>query len=559
MDPPLAAEVQTKPEKTEQTKSYDCGLCDTEVVYKIAQELLPGLASACVDNTTGGLFTSAGTVAVDMRKEMTDYLTKRSETYVAEFLLSENTSMLELSEHPYDIILNLIDDFASSKTNMLSRVSEWVLSDRREDRIDDFVQEMEINGFWLLARREYVASMLLKNVDYKNSFHCNMVCKSEEELVKHRSECMFRPMDCTNEGCTTRYCAAQKEHHEAVCPFMVLACEQKCPDFVMRREMDRHCVTICPMKLVNCAFYTVGCTFSIPRCNVQQHNVDALSAHLLYIIRTAHKEASNEDLKHRMEQIQSQSNIERLARARDARALTYLIKDVEAKLGPLDVKTKPPEGSNKQESPKKTEPSVVKDGADSPKKLKEHQGSQSAIEMTSSTEKPVITEDDTKLPVKGVHQELSISADPPVKIDGNKDKDGFRSSQEHEHSDSPTKNEHSKELAAKEHTTRSPEGEKVKDETSNNLIENTKQLSVSNEEDNKKSFDDEKIKEFAGSDEDSKKSHGKETVKESSKSDEESKNSTAKETVKESSDQRENANESSGSDDEAMKTPLEMD
>jgi len=307
MDPPRAAEVETKSEKTEQAKSHDCGLCDAEVVYRIAQELMPGLASACVDNTTGGLFTSAGTVAVDMRKEMTDYLTQRSETYVAEYLLADNASMLELSEHPYDIVMNIIDDFASSKTNMLSRVSELVLSDRREDRIDDFVQEMEVNGFWLLAPRESVASMLLKNVDYKNSFHCNVVCKSEEEVVKHRSECMFRPTDCTNEGCTTRYCVAQKEHHEAVCPFMVLPCEQKCSDFVMRREMDRHCVTVCPMKLVHCAFNTVGCTSSIPRCNVQQHNRDDLSSHLLFIIKSAYKKASDEDLKHRVEQIRNVS------------------------------------------------------------------------------------------------------------------------------------------------------------------------------------------------------------------------------------------------------------
>ncbi|KAJ0531091.1 putative homogentisate solanesyltransferase [Helianthus annuus] len=325
MEPPVAAEVETKAEKTnetEQAKSYDCGLYDTEVVYRIAQELLPGLAEACVDNTTGGIFTSAGSIAVDMRKEMTDYLTQRSETYVAEFLLSENASMSEVSVHPYDIILTLIDDFSSTKRNMFSRVSEWVASDGRDDRIDDFVQEMEINGFWLLARREYVASMLLKNVDYKNAFHCDKVCSNEEELVKHRSECKFRPMDCTNEGCTTRYCAAQKDHHEAVCPFLINPCEQKCSDNVMRREMDRHCVTVCPMKLVHCAFYTVGCQSSIPRCDVQQHNADNLSSHLLFIIRSAHKDASDEDLKRRVEQILSQSNAEKLARARDTRALT---------------------------------------------------------------------------------------------------------------------------------------------------------------------------------------------------------------------------------------------
>ncbi|XP_076888549.1 uncharacterized protein LOC143539002 [Bidens hawaiensis] len=544
MDPPVAAEVETKSEKSELAKSYDCGLCDTEIVYKIAQELLPGLASSCVDSTTGGLFTSAGSVAVDMRKAMTDYLTQRSETYVAEFLLSENASMLEISEHPYDIIISLIDDFTSTKRNMFSRVSEWVLSDRRDDRIDDFVQEMEINGFWLLARREYVASVLLKNVDYKNSFHCNMVCSSEEELVKHRAECMFRPMDCTNEGCTTRYCAAQKENHEAICPFMVLPCEQKCSDFVMRREMDRHCVTICPMKLVNCAFYTVGCNSSVPRCNVQQHNADELSSHLLYIIRSAHKEASDEVLKHRVEQIKKLSNTEKLARARDTRALTYLIKDAEAKLGPLDINSKLPEDSNINESPTKTEPSVVKDDVDSPKKKEDNKvhstekpvitedndtklatktepsvvkdGAES--QGSQSTEKPVITEDDKKLPTEEVNSESSTSVDPPATTEGNKDKD-----------------------KDKDESSSSPKAEKVKDESSNTVNEKTEQLSINNEEQIKKSSDEDKNKQSASSDED------------------DTKKSTENETVKGSSEQREKTQNSYESDEESMKSTLETD
>ncbi|KAM0017703.1 putative homogentisate solanesyltransferase [Helianthus debilis subsp. tardiflorus] len=526
MEPPVAAEVETKAEKTnetEQAKSYDCGLYDTEVVYRIAQELLPGLAEACVDSTTGGIFTSAGSIAVDMRKEMTDYLTQRSETYVAEFLLSENASMSEVSVHPYDIILTLIDDFSSTKRNMFSRVSEWVASDGRDDRIDDFVQEMEINGFWLLARREYVASMLLKNVDYKNAFHCDKVCSNEEELVKHRSECKFRPMDCTNEGCTTRYCAAQKDHHEAVCPFLINPCEQKCSDNVMRREMDRHCVTVCPMKLVHCAFYTVGCQSSIPRCNVQQHNADNLSSHLLFIIRSAHKDASDEDLKRRVEQILSQSNAEKLARARDTRALTYLIKDVEAKLGPLDVITKPHaaespsvENSKNKES---LEPPVVKDGAVPPKKKEENPGSQPA---RSSTEKPVVTKDDTKQ----VQPEAPTTADTPVKVEENKAKDESSTSvsqmeEKHQHGESSLnkeefKDEDSNKAAAKEETA------KVKEELSNK-----------DDKETKKSVEEEKTKQLSGSDkEDTMKTPQKETIKDKDSSindeEEESSKSTEK-------------------------------
>lgn len=475
MNPPTTVSVESKPDKPDESKpnpkTYDCGLCDTEVVYKIAQELLPGLASACVDNTTGGLFKNAGTVAVDMRKEMSDYLSQRSETYVAEFLLSEKTPVLETSEHPYDIILTLIDDFTSSKRNMLSRVSEWVFTDGREDRIDDFVQEMEINGFWLLARRETIAAALLKNVDYKNSFHCNMVCGSEEEIAKHRLECKFRPLDCVNEGCTTRYCAIQKENHEAICPFMILPCEQKCSDFVMRREMDRHCVTICPMKLVNCAFYTVGCKSCIPKCNVQQHNVDDLSSHLFFIMRTAHKEANENDLIPRVEQIRSIANTEKLAKARDARALTYLIKDAEAKVGPLEPKTNPPD------SPTKTEPVIVKNGVDSSTKKEDH--------PEPPPGKPAMGEVD-KEPAKPVE-----STEPVVKIEERKDKQESSSlpiEKEDEQSGPPLKKEETKEEGkpsdSKEDVrTKSPNGEKVEE----SIDEKSRKLSSGDEEGNKKS------------------------------------------------------------------------
>ncbi|KAI3788160.1 hypothetical protein L2E82_00862 [Cichorium intybus] len=546
MNPPAAVSVESKPETTNDPKAnpktYECGLCDIEVVYKIAQELLPGLASACVDNTTGGIFKNAGSVAVDMRKEMTDYLSQRSETYVAEFLLSEKTPVLEVSEHPFDIIIILIDDFAASKINMFSRVSEWVSSDRREDRIDDFVQEIDVNGFWSLARRESLASMLLKNVDYKNSFHCNMVCGSEEELAKHRSECKFRPMDCVHEGCSTRYCAAQKENHEAICPFMVLPCEQKCSDnYVTRREMDRHCVTICPMKLVNCAFYTVGCKSCIPICNVQQHNMDELSDHLFLIIRTAHKEAKEDDLKHRVEQIRSQSNTEKLARARDARALTYLIKDVEAKLGPLEPKPKSPDlpshdddNKDKNKLPTETEPLIVKDGSKSPTKKedlptkKDDQPKpepQPTNEMKSSTE-TLIKNEVQQEPPKPVD-----STDSLVKVDENKDKKESSSSLKDEHSEPPLKKEEPmpkdlKEEEAKklsveekgkpsdskeEERTKSPKGEEVERSVKSSIEEKSGPLSNSKEEDNKKSPIDGIIK-------DSTKSPEKEKIEESTKS-----------------------------------------
>ncbi|KAL2458487.1 TRAF-like superfamily protein [Abeliophyllum distichum] len=319
---------------------FHCDLYDTDLVHKMAEAILPGLASACIDNTTGGLLKSPASVAVDIRREMVDYLIQRSENFVAESVVLEGGTDAEVSENPFDIISDFVDDFASSKRNFFSRVSGWVLSERREDRIDDLVQEMEINGFWLLNRRESVSQTLLKNIDFKNKFHCGMKLKSSEELEEHKSHCSFRTMTCISEGCDATISAAQMDNHDLICPFKILPCEQNCSDHIMRRDMDRHCITVCPMKLVKCPFYSVGCQSTVPHVKMDQHRSENLPSHLLCILQVIHKEASPDDLKGRVEELEKLSSPGKLAASRDARSLTVLVKDLEAKLGPMKVNPK---------------------------------------------------------------------------------------------------------------------------------------------------------------------------------------------------------------------------
>ncbi|CAM8952038.1 unnamed protein product [Rhodiola kirilowii] len=343
MDNPPATGAEYKPEKIEDVKEenlrFRCDLYDTEIVHKIAQMFMPGLASACVDNTTGNLFSSPASVAVDIRKEMVEYLTQRSETFVAESIVLEGDPEGEVSDHPFDIISNMVDDFASSKRNLFSRVSGWLLSETREDKIDDFVQEMEMNGFWVIDRRETIAQALLKNVDFKNTFHCTMKFGTPEALAQHVEECSFRSLTCTNESCNATFSASQLEKHDSTCPFKMLPCEQKCSEIVMRREMDRHCITVCPMKLVNCPFYSIGCQSGIPHCQIEQHRSDDLQSHLIFILRGIYKEASPENLQRRAEQIEKASSPGRLAEARSVRSLTSRVKEIEAKLGKFEMQS----------------------------------------------------------------------------------------------------------------------------------------------------------------------------------------------------------------------------
>ncbi|KAG9149750.1 hypothetical protein Leryth_012460 [Lithospermum erythrorhizon] len=346
MDPPASGD-EIKPKKIEEANDggplFHCDLLDSEVVYEIAQALLPGLASACVDNTTGDFLRSSESVAVDIRREMVDYLFKRSETFVAESVVLEGVADTDVSDNPFDIISNFIDDFAASKRNFLSKVSGWILSDRREDQIDDFIQGMELGAFWLIGRRETVARTLLKNVDFKNAFHCDMKFKASEELKEHRSRCSFRNIICTHEGCDSRFSACHVEQHESVCPFKILPCEQKCPERIMRREMDRHCITVCKMKLVNCPFYSVGCQSTIPQCKMDEHYLDNVQSHILHVLRMSHKGVCEDRLKKRLEEIEKISSPDNLASLRNARSLTNAVKNYERNLGPIEESNVDPE------------------------------------------------------------------------------------------------------------------------------------------------------------------------------------------------------------------------
>lgn len=133
-DPPVT-DVEVNHIKIEEEKegapSFRCNLFDSEVVHKIAQILLLGLSTACVDHTTGDLFKGPAIVAVDIKKEMVDYLTQRSETFVAESVVQGGGQDAENFDHPTDIISDFIDDFTSLKRNLFGRVSGWLLSDLR--------------------------------------------------------------------------------------------------------------------------------------------------------------------------------------------------------------------------------------------------------------------------------------------------------------------------------------------------------------------------------------------------------------------------------------------
>ncbi|XP_062231086.1 uncharacterized protein LOC133928666 [Phragmites australis] len=310
-----------------------CPYCDLEAMHKLAQILLPGLAAVCVDSTTGDLFRNPSVVAVDLRKEMVDYVTQRSKTFIADALIESEVNQdpeNEMPEDPYEIISIFMDDFSSTKRNIIGHVSGWLLSDSREDKIDDFVQEMEMTRFWPLERREAIAEVLLKNVDLKTKFHCPDKYENEERLVDHKEQCSFRPVTCRNDGCRATVSVRCMQDHDSACPFKVLLCEQNCEKGLLRRDMDRHCVTVCPMRPMKCPF---GCDSSFPERNLEEHCLEFLQPHLLKVLKAIHKKGLTADeLKERALLMEKADDHGKLAKAWDTRSLTNVVKDLEAKM-----------------------------------------------------------------------------------------------------------------------------------------------------------------------------------------------------------------------------------
>lgn len=185
---------------------------------------------------------------------------------------------------PIQVVQDIVESFVRSKKNLFSRMSSKLLySDKKDDKIEDFVQELDRSAAWMFGRREILARALLKRVDRCKMFHCEMRFESSDLVAEHKAKCALRPVACENEGCGSVFSAFNAKPHDSICKYKVIPCEQGCKTPVARGDMDKHCVTLCPMKLVNCPFLQVGCSQSLPQGVQDQHCADYMGQHLLLV------------------------------------------------------------------------------------------------------------------------------------------------------------------------------------------------------------------------------------------------------------------------------------
>ncbi|XP_006647484.1 uncharacterized protein LOC102701141 [Oryza brachyantha] len=324
----------------EDSLNLQCNLCDSEVVHSMTEILLRGLATASVDSTTGDIFKNPSSVAVGMKAELAEYLIQRSTMLVGEAVdggEDHSEELIKASSAPTEFLSDLIDGFVAPKRNLLSHVSGFLSSESRLNKIKDFIHKMEAEDCWALDGRESTAGTILKSIDMKCTFHCPERFDTQDKLAKHRSMCRFRIVNCQNDGCIASFSANHIERHDSVCLFKALPCEQLCEQHVMRCEMDMHCASVCPMKLVNCPFYQVGCETAFPQCVLNKHCSELLQTHLLYILQlTTRQEASVNDMNQRLHLLEKAQSLNELSGALDVRTLTLTTKEQEAKIKQLE-------------------------------------------------------------------------------------------------------------------------------------------------------------------------------------------------------------------------------
>ena len=148
--------------------------------------------------------------------------------------------------------------------------------------------------------------------------NCDVVTVPREDMEKHRGECQLEIIKCSNEcgeklkrqdltnhaekRCPRRkvncqYCHNAIEHqfieaqHKEECHKFPLPCPNRCEvDTIPREDLETHRKE-CPLEMIQCDYYNMGCETRIPRMHKQVHEEENTNKHLML---TKEKLASTE-------------------------------------------------------------------------------------------------------------------------------------------------------------------------------------------------------------------------------------------------------------------------
>ncbi|XP_057870650.1 uncharacterized protein LOC131077224 [Cryptomeria japonica] len=313
----------------------ECGYYDVQQIQMIVHQLLVSLAAASVEKASADPFKQPTSFVEDLKVEMLEYLHQQVESYATG---SGNLSTSSRFQTPVKLVGDALQGFLRSKRSLFRRVSSKLLSgDVNDKKIEEFVQELERTGSWLAGKREVVAKSLLKRADRSRMFHCDMRFDKSQEFVEHKAKCPLRPIMCTNEGCVEVLSAIHHDEHDGTCSFKLLPCKQSCGSTVLRKDMEFHCSTTCPNKVVPCPFNEVGCDAMLPQGSLVQHYTDFIASHLLYVLQSLHKQETTTGIQaQRIHLLEKTLSISQRSEAVDVGSISLTVKEHESRIKSLE-------------------------------------------------------------------------------------------------------------------------------------------------------------------------------------------------------------------------------
>jgi len=136
---------------------------------------------------------------------------------------------------------------------------------------------------------------------------CGISDIPREDVDNHRKVCPFEEVECSNDcGVSTQrqhmqshienkcprrvvncqHCQVLGEQqfiegeHAELCPNYPLTCPNKCEaEKILRKDMEAH-KKECPLEMIRCQYYNVGCKSMIARKDLQKHSKENMEAHL---------------------------------------------------------------------------------------------------------------------------------------------------------------------------------------------------------------------------------------------------------------------------------------
>mmetsp|Transcript_59003 Transcript_59003/g.157767 ORF Transcript_59003/g.157767 Transcript_59003/m.157767 type:complete len:431 (-) Transcript_59003:360-1652(-) len=253
-----------------------CGYFDYQTVEGLRYQVLLTTCEAAQLATVGVPFAKTEKVAAQELEKLLQHLNAGIGQAPA---TNEPTIGLQRLRHR-------LDSYLEQKTGFLAR--RMLDPKTQRERGKQLLHKLEKTGegtevLSALNRHEQVHG-LIRAYDTESLGHCSEVLHYEQDLVTHRLNCSFRPVQCECAGCDHVCSYSKLQTHDRICPYKPIPCVQGCGLAIIRANMQQHVEGPCGFRLVPCPYAGLGCTEEVRQGDYLTHLECRAYAHLALVL-----------------------------------------------------------------------------------------------------------------------------------------------------------------------------------------------------------------------------------------------------------------------------------